>query len=222
MRTRFVEIRSYNLKPGTREEFDCLMVDVAIPMLREWKVDVVTVVLPHSSAIPSNEVAGSAENLAMIRSWTFLSLGAASGAAGLWMLLQSQDGGVAGFVLVLVSFVCLGRVVSRPGNASPPRQLESDDFVSDAEEWRALFRSLGDWKLYREIVVSVGTALLVAELFAWRDLWDTIRRYLPWLAGVLPPGGETRGVAVLTVSVGWLLTLVRTVTGLVTHDSAAR
>jgi hypothetical protein len=39
--TRFVEIRSYNLQPGTREEFDRRMRDEALPMLRRWKVDVV-------------------------------------------------------------------------------------------------------------------------------------------------------------------------------------
>jgi len=37
----FVEIRSYNLKPGTREEFHRLFVERALPMLKRWKVDVV-------------------------------------------------------------------------------------------------------------------------------------------------------------------------------------
>ena len=37
----FVEIRSYNLKPGTREEFDRLFVETALPMLQGWNVDVV-------------------------------------------------------------------------------------------------------------------------------------------------------------------------------------
>jgi hypothetical protein len=36
-----VEIRSYNLKPGSRGEFHRLVSDVAVPMLRRWKVDVV-------------------------------------------------------------------------------------------------------------------------------------------------------------------------------------
>jgi len=35
-----VEIRSYNLNPGTREEFHRLMTDVCVPMLRRWEVDV--------------------------------------------------------------------------------------------------------------------------------------------------------------------------------------
>jgi hypothetical protein len=39
--TLFVEIRSYNLKPGTREEFHRLFVETALPMLQRWKVDVV-------------------------------------------------------------------------------------------------------------------------------------------------------------------------------------
>lgn len=39
--TRFVEIRSYALKPGTREEFDRIAAQQAIPMLRRWDVDVV-------------------------------------------------------------------------------------------------------------------------------------------------------------------------------------
>ncbi|MET0582071.1 MAG: NIPSNAP family protein [Pseudoxanthomonas sp.] len=38
---KFVEIRSYALKPGTREEFDRLATQQAIPMLRRWDVDVV-------------------------------------------------------------------------------------------------------------------------------------------------------------------------------------
>lgn len=37
----FVEIRSYNLKPGTREEFHRLFVEEAFPMLKRWNVDVV-------------------------------------------------------------------------------------------------------------------------------------------------------------------------------------
>ena len=36
-----VEIRSYNLKPGTRERFHQLFLKEALPMLRRWKVDVV-------------------------------------------------------------------------------------------------------------------------------------------------------------------------------------
>jgi NIPSNAP len=39
--TRFVEIRSYNLKPGTRPALHALMREQALPMLRRWKVDVV-------------------------------------------------------------------------------------------------------------------------------------------------------------------------------------
>ena len=39
--TLFVEIRSYNLKPGTRDEFHRLFVETALPMLQRWKVDVV-------------------------------------------------------------------------------------------------------------------------------------------------------------------------------------
>jgi ketosteroid isomerase-like protein len=36
-----VEIRSYNLKPGTRERFHQLFVNTSLPMLHRWKVDVV-------------------------------------------------------------------------------------------------------------------------------------------------------------------------------------
>jgi len=39
--TLFVEIRSYNLKPGTRQEFHRLFVERSLPMLKRWKVDVV-------------------------------------------------------------------------------------------------------------------------------------------------------------------------------------
>lgn len=38
--TLFVEIRSYNLKLGTRQEFHRLFVETALPMLKRWKVDV--------------------------------------------------------------------------------------------------------------------------------------------------------------------------------------
>jgi hypothetical protein len=37
----FVEIRSYNLKPGTRDKFHHLFIKEAFPMLRRWNVDVV-------------------------------------------------------------------------------------------------------------------------------------------------------------------------------------
>ena len=36
-----VEIRSYNLKPGTRDRFHQLAMKEAVPLLRKWKVDVV-------------------------------------------------------------------------------------------------------------------------------------------------------------------------------------
>src|SRR5215510_14775336 len=36
-----VEIRSYNLKPGTRDRFHQLFLKEALPMLQRWKVDVV-------------------------------------------------------------------------------------------------------------------------------------------------------------------------------------
>ena len=36
-----LEIRSYNLKPGTRDDFHGLFLREALPMLRRWKVDVV-------------------------------------------------------------------------------------------------------------------------------------------------------------------------------------
>ena len=38
---RTVEIRSYNLKPGTRDRFRELAIKEALPMLRRWNVDVV-------------------------------------------------------------------------------------------------------------------------------------------------------------------------------------
>ena len=39
--SRVVEIRSYNLKPGTRDRFHQTFLKQALPMLRRWKVDVV-------------------------------------------------------------------------------------------------------------------------------------------------------------------------------------
>ena len=36
-----IEIRSYNLKPGTRDEFHRLFLEKAFPLLQRWDVDVV-------------------------------------------------------------------------------------------------------------------------------------------------------------------------------------
>ncbi len=38
---KFVEIRTYTLKPGARDDFDRIAAEQAIPMLRRWDVDVV-------------------------------------------------------------------------------------------------------------------------------------------------------------------------------------
>lgn len=38
---RFVEIRAYNLHPGTRSRFHRLVVEQSLPMLHSWEVDVV-------------------------------------------------------------------------------------------------------------------------------------------------------------------------------------
>ena len=37
----FIEIRSYNLKNGTHDEFHRLFIEEAFPMLKRWNVDVV-------------------------------------------------------------------------------------------------------------------------------------------------------------------------------------
>jgi hypothetical protein len=37
----FVEIRSLNLKPGTREEFHCLFMEESFPLLKRSNIDVV-------------------------------------------------------------------------------------------------------------------------------------------------------------------------------------
>lgn len=38
---RILEIRSYNLKPGTRARFHALVNEQSLPMLKRWGVDVV-------------------------------------------------------------------------------------------------------------------------------------------------------------------------------------
>ena len=38
----FLEIRSYNLKPGSRGEFHRLFMEEAMPLLKRWNVDVVS------------------------------------------------------------------------------------------------------------------------------------------------------------------------------------
>lgn len=40
--TRVVELRTYSLLPGVRSQFDCLMRDMSVPMLRRFGTDVVT------------------------------------------------------------------------------------------------------------------------------------------------------------------------------------
>ena len=39
--SHFVEVRSYNLKPGTRDRLHQIMAEQALPMLVRWGVDVV-------------------------------------------------------------------------------------------------------------------------------------------------------------------------------------
>ncbi len=38
---KLIEIRAYNLKPGTRAEFHRLVCEESVPMLKRWGVDVV-------------------------------------------------------------------------------------------------------------------------------------------------------------------------------------
>jgi hypothetical protein len=38
---KFVEIRSYNLNPGSRDEFHRLVCEQSLPLLKRWGVDVV-------------------------------------------------------------------------------------------------------------------------------------------------------------------------------------
>ncbi len=38
---RIIEIRSYNLKPGTRYAYHKIVIEEAIPMLKRWNMDVV-------------------------------------------------------------------------------------------------------------------------------------------------------------------------------------
>lgn len=38
---KIIEIRSYNLKPGTGNEFQKLFIEQSLPLLNKWKVDVV-------------------------------------------------------------------------------------------------------------------------------------------------------------------------------------
>jgi hypothetical protein len=48
---RLVEIRSYNLKPGSRDQYHRLMLERALPLLQRWKVDVVAFgPSPHDDA----------------------------------------------------------------------------------------------------------------------------------------------------------------------------
>ena len=40
--SNFVEIRSYTLKPGARDEFHRLFLEEAFPMLQRWNIDVIS------------------------------------------------------------------------------------------------------------------------------------------------------------------------------------
>jgi hypothetical protein len=40
---RVLEIRTYTLKPGTREQFHSFVMEFSLPMLKRWGVDVVLV-----------------------------------------------------------------------------------------------------------------------------------------------------------------------------------
>ena len=42
MKRRSVEIRALNLKPGTRAEFHRIYMECSLPLLRRWKMDVVS------------------------------------------------------------------------------------------------------------------------------------------------------------------------------------
>jgi len=44
----FIEIRSLNLKPGMRNEFQRLYIDEALPLLKRWNFEVVT----HGPSLP--------------------------------------------------------------------------------------------------------------------------------------------------------------------------
>jgi len=47
---KLVEIRSYNLKEGTRNEFHRLVLEKSLPLLKQWNVDVVAFgPSPHDS-----------------------------------------------------------------------------------------------------------------------------------------------------------------------------
>jgi len=48
---KLVEIRSYNLKPGSRDEFHHLVSEESLPLLKSWGVDVVAFgPSPHDSS----------------------------------------------------------------------------------------------------------------------------------------------------------------------------
>ena len=48
---KLVEIRSYNLKPGSRDEFHHLVSEESLPLLKRWGVDVVAFgPSPHDSS----------------------------------------------------------------------------------------------------------------------------------------------------------------------------
>jgi len=47
---RIIEIRSYSLKPGTRDAYHQIVLDEALPLLRKWKMDVVAFgASPHNA-----------------------------------------------------------------------------------------------------------------------------------------------------------------------------
>ena len=57
-----IEIRSLNLRPGTRKEFHGLYIEQALPLLKHWNFDVVAITAGTALKGASQKSAASALN----------------------------------------------------------------------------------------------------------------------------------------------------------------
>lgn len=155
----------------------------------------------------------------MIRRWTLFAAGAALGLLGLWLLFQSAERRLSPVLLVVASFGLMSRSVAEPEKASPPPKPEEKPYHGDAEEWRALFRSIRHWRPDLREWARAAIGIIVFELPQSQQFWGAVRLRLPQpFASVLPAGDEPYGVACVLLSAYWIAILVATMAKLATRE----
>lgn len=155
----------------------------------------------------------------MMRRWTFFAAGVALGLLGFWLLFQSAEPRLGPLLLVVASFGLMSRSTAEPEKASPAPKPEVESYHGDAEEWRALFRSIRNWRPDLREWASAAIGIVVFELPQWQQFWGAVRLRLPEpFASVLPAGDEPYGVACVLLSAYWMAMLVATMAKLATRE----